>query len=196
MLILLVSLNIPQYALADVNVSPEEIQAIIQTQQTALQAINTRDFSQIKPYLHPTFTITTVDNRVFHTTDAFENYWNQQLSGPIKNIQMELKGDVLRTFLSPETEVAHGGAMSTFSFTDGKVATMPMRWTAVLQKFQRKWMIQSLHFSANLLDNPLLNSTQELGYNLAIGAGLGGLILGAIAMFLFRKQLRNTSQIE
>jgi hypothetical protein len=193
-LIVLASLNIPQYALANVNVSPQEIKAIIQTQELALQAINTRDFSKIKPYLHPTFTITTVDNRVFHTADEFEKYWNQQLSGPIKNIKMELKGDTLRAFLSPEAEVAHGEAIATFSFTDGNVATMPMRWTAVLQKFQSKWTIQSLHFSANLLDNPLLNSTQQLGRNLAIGAGLGGLLLGAIAMRLLRKQLRVHSQ--
>jgi hypothetical protein len=193
-LIVLANLNIPQYALADVNISPQDTKAILQTRELALQAINTGDFSKIKPYLHPTFTITTVDNRVFHRADEFGKYWNQQLSGPIKNIAMELKGDTLRTFLSPETEVAYGEAIATFSFTDGNVATMPMRWTAVLQKFQGKWTIQSLHFSANLLDNPLLNSTQQLGRNLAIGAGVGGLLLGAIIMFILRRQPKQTTK--
>jgi len=187
-------LNITPYALADVNVSPEELKAIIQTRELALQAINTRDFSKIKPYLHPTFRITTVDNQIFHTADAFEKYWNQQLSGPVKNIKMELKEETVRTFLSTETEVAYGGAIAIFSFADGNVATMPMRWTAVLQKFESKWTLQSIHFSSNLLDNPVLNSSQQLGRNLAIGAGLGGLILGAIAVLLLRRQGQQTTE--
>lgn len=187
-LILLTMLNSPQSVLADVSVNPQEIQGIIQTRELAVEAINTRDFSKIKPYLHPKFTITTVDNRIFHTADEFEQYWNQQFSGAIKNIAMKLEDNTLRTFLSPETEVAYGEAIATFSFADGNVATMPMRWTAVLQKFENKWTIQTLHFSSNLLDNPLLNSTKKLGRNLAIGAGIGGLLLGAIAMFILRRQ--------
>lgn len=186
--------NAPESVLADVSVNSQEMQGIIKTRELAVEAINTRDFSKIKPYLHPSFTITTVDNRVFHTADEFEQYWSQQLSGPIKNIAMKLPEDTLRTFLSPETEVAYGEAIATFSFADGKVATMPMRWTAILQKFENKWTIQTLHFSSNLLDNPLLNSTKQLGTNLAIGAGLGGLVLGAIAVLILNRKPQQTKE--
>ncbi|MDZ8050841.1 MAG: YybH family protein [Aulosira sp. ZfuVER01] len=177
--------NIPQYALADVN--QQEIDSIIRTREIALQALNSRDFSKIAPYLHPTFTITTVDNQVFHKVPEFEKYWNQQFSDTIQDIKMALKGDILRTFLSPETVVSSGDAIATFSFKDGNAADMAMRWTAVLQKLQDRWTIQSLHFSSNLLDNPVLNAAQRMRWIVGVAAGIGGFLLGAIAILLLRR---------
>ncbi|GAC1457484.1 MAG: hypothetical protein NVSMB70_01270 [Chamaesiphon sp.] len=183
---MLAILNVSQWALADVN--QQDINAIIQTREVALQALNTRDFSKIEPYLHPTFTITTVDNHVFHKVQDFEKYWNQQLSGPIKNIAMEIKVDNPTRFLSPETEIAYGDAIATFHFTDGNVSTMAMRWTAVMQKFQGKWTIQSLHFSSNLLNNPVLNGKEQLSRTVAVAAGVGGILLGAVGMLIWRRR--------
>lgn len=182
----LASLSLPKSALAQVTQSDQA--AIARTREMAVQAINTRDFSKIEPYLHPSFTITTVDNQVFHSAPEFEKYWNQQLTGPIKNIAMDVKVDTARTFLSPETEIAYGESIATFSFTDGNVRTMPMRWTAVVQKFQNKWTLQSLHFSSNLLDNPVLNTAQKVGLAGVIAAGIGGLLLGIVGTLLLRRQ--------
>ncbi|MBN3943141.1 MAG: nuclear transport factor 2 family protein [Nostoc sp.] len=187
-LLLLVIWNLPQYALADVN--PQEINAIIRTRDIALQALNTRDFAKIQPYLHPNFTITTVDNQTFNKVPEFEKYWNQQFSSSIKDIKMQLKGDPLRTFLTPEIDVASGEAIASFSFKDGKATDMALRWTAVLQKLQDKWTIQSLHFSSNLLNNPVLNAAQQLGRILAVAAGVGGFLLGAVTMLLLRRRTK------
>jgi ketosteroid isomerase-like protein len=187
-LLVLVIWNLPQSARADIN--PQEINAIIRTRDIALQALNTRNFGKIQPYLHPNFTITTVDNQIFHKVPEFEKYWNQQFSSSIKDIKMQLKGDTLRTFLTPEIDVASGEAIASFSFKDGKAADMALRWTAVLQKLQDKWTIQSLHFSSNLLDNPVLNAAQQLGRILAIAAGVGGFLLGAVTMLLLRRKTK------
>jgi ketosteroid isomerase-like protein len=175
---------LPQPALADVN--SENLASIIRTREIALEALNTRDFSKVAPYLHPEFTITTVDNQIFRTASQFEQYWNQQFSSTIKEIKMELKDDTLRTFLTPEIEVASGEATSSFFFQDGKSADMGLRWTAVLQKSADKWLIQSLHFSSNLLDNPVLNASQTAGKILAVISGLGGLVVGIVVMFFLR----------
>ncbi|MEH2263806.1 YybH family protein [Nostoc sp.] len=187
-LLVLVIWNLPQSALADVN--PQEINAIIRTRDIVLQALNTRDFAKIQPYLHPNFTITTVDNQVFHKVPEFEKYWNQQFSSSIKDIKMQLKGDTIRTFLTPDIDVASGEAIASFSFKDGKAADMALRWTAVLQKLQDKWMIQSLHFSSNLLNNPVLNAARQLGQILAVVAGVGGFVLGAVTMLLLRRKTK------
>ncbi|MFB8791211.1 MAG: nuclear transport factor 2 family protein [Potamolinea sp.] len=185
-LLVLAIWNVPQYALADVN--QQEVNAIIRMREMALQALNTRDFSKIQPYLHPSFTITTVDNRVFHKVPEFEKYWNQQFSSSIKDIKMEIKVDTPRKFLSPETAISYGDAISTFYFKDGNKPTMAMRWTAVLQKFQGKWTLQSLHFSSNLLDNPVLSGAQQAGSAGAIASGVGGILLGAVAMLLWLRK--------
>ncbi|OUL35971.1 nuclear transport factor 2 family protein [Nostoc sp. 106C] len=191
-LLMLAIWNIPQYALADTN--QQEINAIIRTREIALQALNNRDFSKIEPYLHPSFTITTVDNQVFHKIPEFEKYWNQQFATTIKDIKMNLKGEPVRTFLSPETVVSSGDAIATFAFKDGNAADMGMRWTAVLQKLQDKWTIQSLHFSSNLLDNPVLNAAQRLRWIMAIAAGVGGFLLGAVTMLLLRRQSKQKTE--
>ena len=192
-LLVLAIWNLPQCALAEV--SQQDIDGIVRAREMVLQAINTRDFSKIEPFLHPNFTITTVDNRVFHQVKDFENYWNQQFSSSIANIRMTLQADNPRRFLSPEIAVAYGDAIAAFSFKDGNAADMAMRWTAVTQKFQGKWTIQSLHFSSNLLNNPVLNGTRQASMFVTAAAGAGGILLGAAAMLLWhrsRKQLTET----
>ena len=187
-LLVLAIWNVPQCALADVN--QQEVNAIIRAREMALQAINTRDFSKIEPYLHPSFTITTVDNRVFHKVPEFEQYWNQQFSNSIKDIKMEVKVETPRTFLSPETAISYGDAIATFYFKDGNKPTMAMRWTAVVQKLQDRWTIQSLHFSSNLLDNPVLRGAQRVSRAWAVAAGVGGILVGAVAMLLWRRKAK------
>lgn len=185
--------NFSSSALADVGQG--DIDAIIRTREIALEALNTRNFTKIDPYLHPQFIITTVDNQVFHTTSEFEKYWNQQFSSTIENIKMQLQGETIRTFLSPEIDVAAGGAITTFSFKDGKSANMTLRWTAVLQKLEDKWMIQSLHFSSNLLDNPVLNAARQLNKTLGVAAGLGGFLLGAATMVILNRRTKRRATI-
>lgn len=185
-LLVLAVWNVPLCAWADV--SQQDLNAIARAREMALEAINTRDFSKIAPYLHPAFTITTVDNRVFHKVPEFEQYWNQQFSSSIKDIKMEVNVDTPRTFLSPETAISYGDAIATFYFRDGNKPTMAMRWTAVVQKFQDRWTIQSLHFSSNLLDNPVLNGAQLASRVWAVAAGVGGILLGAVTMLLWRRK--------
>lgn len=191
-LLALTSLNASKSALAQV--SQQDINAIVRTREIAVQALNSRDFSKVEPFLHPNFTITTVDNRVFHKVAEFEKYWNQQFSGSIEKIVMETKVDDPRRFLSPNTATSYGDAIATFYFKDGNVGRMGMRWTAVLQKFQGKWTIQSLHFSSNLLDNPVLNGSQRMGITMAVAAGVGGFLVGAIAMFLLRRKPKQPTE--
>ena len=120
---------------------------------------------------------------------------NQQFSSTIENIKMQLQGETIRTFLSPEIDVAAGGAITTFSFKDGKSANMALRWTAVLQKLEDKWMIQSLHFSSNLLDNPVLNAARQLNKTLGVAAGLVGFLLGAATMVILNRRTKRRATI-
>jgi ketosteroid isomerase-like protein len=191
-LLVLAVWNVPQSALADVN--QKDINGIVQTREIALEALNTRNFSKIQPYLHPKFTITTVDNQIFHNVKDFEAYWNQQFSSSIKDIKMKLKIDTPRMFLSPETEVSYGEAISTFYFQDGNSAEMTMRLTAVMQKFQGKWTIQSVHFSSDLINNPVLHGTQKAGKVMAAATGIGGFVLGGLGMFLWHRQQKKTTE--
>ncbi len=89
-----------------------------------------------------------------------------------------------------------GYAYASFSFKDGKAADMALRWTAVLQKLQDKWTIQSLHFSSNLLDNPVLNTAQQLGRIRAVAAGVRGFLLGVVTILLLRRRTEQPTETE
>jgi ketosteroid isomerase-like protein len=193
-LVLLVGLGLPGSAFAQPE--PGDLESLAFTRELGIEAVNTRDFSKIAPYLHPTFTITTVDNQVFHSAEEFEAYWNEQFSDIIEAITLDLQVDEERVFLSPKTEVAYGFASSTFDFKSGHQEQMPMRWTAVMQKVGDDWLIQSIHFSSNLFNNPVLASAQRIGRWGAIAAGLGGLVVGAIAVWFFPRGKRMEEKSE
>lgn len=163
----------------------QDLEEIGQLRETAVEALNTRDFSRVEPFLHPEFTITTVDNRIFKSVQDFEEYWDQQLSGPIDRIEMTVEPDGSTIFLSDQTGVNYGLADSTFYFSNGVEREMLMRWSSVVQKEDDEWLLQSLHFSANLLDNPVLRATQQLGLMISLCAGAGGLIIGVLVTLLF-----------
>ncbi len=164
----------------------EDIELILETRKIALDALNHRNFDQVKPYLHPDFTITTVDNQVFHGVEDFQRYWENQFQTKIKSITMTLDEHTDRVLLAPNLEVAYGAATSTFNFKNGKNNDMPLRWTAVLQKANQRWLIQSLHFSANLLDNPVLAVTQSAMRWSALVAGVVGIVVGAAAIWFWK----------
>lgn len=167
--------------------SPADLELILQTREIALDALNNRDFDQVNPYLHPDFTITTVDNQLFQGVDDFETYWEDQFETNIETITMALDDETERVLLSDDLEVAYGEATSTIAFQNGPERVMRSRWTAVLQKDDDKWLIQSLHFSANLLDNPVLTATQSAMRWIGLGAGVSGAIVGAIVVWILKR---------
>ncbi len=168
----------------------QDLEAISGLRQTALEALNNQDFDKIEPFLHPQFTITTVDNQIFQTADQFEAYWEQQLAGPIERIELSLQPDGDTLFLSDQVGVNHGAASSTFYFRNGPERDMQLRWSSVVQKDGDQWLLQSLHFSANLFDNPVLQTTRRLTLVMSTGTALGGAFLGVLLTFMVRRRFR------
>ncbi|MBL8507009.1 MAG: hypothetical protein JNM11_01000, partial [Chitinimonas sp.] len=57
---------------------------------------------------------------------------------------------------------------------------MPTRWTAVVAREGGSWKLVKLHFSVNLLDNPMLTATKEYALRGVLAVGVVLLLLGAI----------------
>lgn len=164
------------------------LEQIGRLRETAVEALNTQEFDRVEPFLHPEFTITTVDNQIFHSVAEFESYWEQQLSGPIDRIEMTVTPDGETIFLSDQTGVNYGEAASTFYFGNGDVREMSMRWSSVVQEEDEEWLLQSLHFSANLLDNPVLSASRVLGRTIGIASGIGMGLIGLLIGLLVRRR--------
>ena len=171
----------------------EDHEALRALLKTAAEALNTRNFGTIAPLLHQDFTIITVDNQKLTGLEAFERYWNNLFSGEdavLERIEVNPEADELTRFLDENTGVSHGTSRDTYHFTNGDVRTMNTRWTAVVQKQEGPWKLVTVHFSANILDNPVLEATRRQTLNIAGSALIGGLVLG-IAITLIARRRKN-----
>jgi ketosteroid isomerase-like protein len=169
----------------------EDHEALRALMKKAVEALNTRNFDLIAPSLHKNFTIITVDNRKFSSLDEFKTYWSGLFTGPgavLKQIEARPQADALTQFLDADTGVTHGSSSDVYHFSDGSVRTMNSRWTVVVEKDPDGWKIAKAHFSANLLDNPVLEAVKTTVYQAAIGGLVVGLIVGAGIVALLKRR--------
>jgi ketosteroid isomerase-like protein len=155
------------------------------------EALNTRKLDAMAPYLHPDFTVVTVDNRKLRGLPEFKQYWSGLFEGKdavLKSIVTKPEADELSRFLDDNTGMSFGTSDDRYTFNDGDVRQMKSRWSAVVQKDGDAWKIVSVHFSANLLDNPVLDAAKQAVQKWALIAGAIGIAVGLAFGFLMRRR--------
>lgn len=155
------------------------------------EALNTRKLDALAPYLHPDFTVVTVDNRKLRGLPEFKQYWNGLFEGKdavLKSVETKPEADELSRFLDDNTGLSFGTSDDRYTFNDGDVRQMKSRWSAVVQKDGDAWKIVSVHFSANLLDNPVLDATKQAVQKWALMAGAIGVAIGIAIGFVLRRR--------
>lgn len=155
------------------------------------EALTTRNLDLVAPLLHPAFTIITVDNSKTVGLDAFRKYYASLFEGPdaiLSKVEVRLVADNATRFLDDNSGVVYGTSDETFHFKDGDVRTMKTRWSATAQKETDGWKLVNVHFSANVLDNPLLTAAKSYAMKLAVAGFGAGLVLGVLLMLLRRKR--------
>jgi hypothetical protein len=58
----------------------------------------------------------------------------------------------------------------------------------VVEKMPDGWKLAKAHFSASILDNPILSAAKSMLYKTAAGAAVLGLVLGALIMALVKRK--------
>ena len=159
--------------------------------KTLTEAVNSRDLDRARPLTHSQFTMITVDNEKFTSVDEFEAYWEGLFTGEdalLTKVELRPEADDLTEFVSENVGVVHGTSNDSFRFVDGKERVMKSRWTAVVQKEDGVWKLSRAHFSANLLDNPVLRAAQSFSYWLAGGGLIAGFLLGGLITYIVRRR--------
>ncbi|MGH6608761.1 MAG: nuclear transport factor 2 family protein [Burkholderiaceae bacterium] len=155
------------------------------------EALNTRKLDVMAPYLHPDFTVVTVDNRKLRGFPEFKQYWNNLFEGEnaiLKSIETKPEADELTRFLDDSAAITFGTSDDRYTFNDGDVRQMKSRWSAVVRKDADTWKLVSVHFSANVLDNPVLDVAKNAVRNTALIAGAIGVAIGLVAALLLRRR--------
>ena len=159
--------------------------------EKGVEALNKRNFDAIAPSVHPNFTIITVDNRKHVGLDAFKKYYFGLFEGPgavLTNFQTKAVADEETRFVDRNTGLVYGTSEDVYTFKDGDVRTMQTRWSALTRKDAGGWKLVNVHFSTNLLDNPVIDGVKSFYRKLAVGAGLLGLVVGGLAVALLRRR--------
>jgi uncharacterized protein (TIGR02246 family) len=170
---------------------PEDRAALRALLATGAEALNTRKFDAIATHLAPNFHIITVDAGKHVGLDDFRKYFAALLDGPnatLKDFKAELAIDEDTRFIDENTAMSHGVSKETYTFRDGDVRTMQSRWSAVTHKDAGDWKLVNIQFTANVLDNPVVQATKSFAQKLAIGLAVGGLVVGFLVALLLRRR--------
>lgn len=161
---------------------PQDRAALRTLRDTAVKAINGRDFSTIATLVHPSFSIIVVDQQRFKSLPEFQAYWQalfQGASAPLRSLALRPETELTR-FLSGDLALSHGTSTDTYAFSDGDTRVMQVRWSAVSQKVAGQWKLVNVHIGANLFDNPVLHAATGKAQKTAAGAAAGALVVGGV----------------
>jgi ketosteroid isomerase-like protein len=155
------------------------------------EALNTGNFDAIASVLHPAFTIITVDNQKLVGLEPFREYWKGLFEGDkalLQKIEVHPEADELTRFVADNVGIVYGTSNDTYTFRDGAKRTMRTRWSAVLEKDGEAWKLVNVHFSASILDNPVVDIAKNRAMKLAAGTAVAGLLLGLLIMGFLRRK--------
>ncbi len=154
------------------------------------KSLNESDFDALRPFLDEKFTIITIDNSKFTSLNDFKAYWDTMFKGKdakLRSMTINAEADDKTYFPTANVGVVDGTASQTFTFTDGDVRTLKTRWTAVVHKENSQWKLMKIHFSGDILDNPVIDAMKKQCYTIAIGSAIAGCLIGLLFMGWFRR---------
>ena len=159
------------------------------------QAINASKYDNLVPFFTEQAQITTINQEVISSRSGIPAYF-QKWFGPggyLKKLEMKLTADALTEFYGGKTlGVVRGWGEENYVLADDRFFPMKTRWTAtVIKDHDSKWKILSLHIGTNFLDNPILAKAENSLMYAAVGGLVGGLGLGAVAVFLILRKKKS-----
>ena len=133
----------------------------------------------------------TVDNRKLVGLEAVKKYYAALFDGPdaiLTKLEVKPVADELTSFLGENSGVVYGVSDDVYRFKDGDTRNMQTRWSAAVDRDGETWKLVNVHFSANLLDIPMLDAAKDYAQKTSIIGGVAGLIAGALLMEVIRRR--------
>ena len=164
-------------------------QALIALRNKLTEALNNQDFEAMKPLVSENLTFISISNEKVEGIDGLEAYWNSLFGGEksiLKSISVSPKPDGPTVFEGDSIGISTGTSEDAFAFRAVGRRELTSRWTAIVRKENDKWKVSSVHMSANVLDNPVLDAARQAGGLIRLIIGLVvGIVIGAL---LFRRK--------
>ena len=148
----------------------------------AVTAVNKRDADSLMQLLDPNITFTAMNNDVVHGLEQAKAYYQRMLVGSGRIVEaMSLTvvpDDLTGLYENGTIGISAGSSVAHFKLATGTEFDVPLRWTATLHRSNAKWSILSLHYSANMFDNPILDALKSSTKWIALGVGFVFILIG------------------
>lgn len=158
------------------------------------KAVNSESYGSLARYFHENLTITTINQEVISTRAEIEPYFEKWFGpgGYLKTLKMSLEADELTELYADKTfGIVRGSGEEDYVLSDSRSFPMKTRWTAtVIKDTDGRWRILTLHIGTDFLNNPILSVAEESVKFSGIVGGAGGLVFGALIMFLLGRRNR------
>lgn len=165
--------------------TPEE--AAIHVELRALRdrlvaGVNDKDPDAIMADLDDEILFTAMNNEVVHGKEEAKSYYEKMMVGSqriVEDMSLTVEVDDLSVLLAEgDVAMAAGQSVAFFDMMVGDSFEVPLRWTATLSNTDDGWKVASIHFSANIFDNPLMAGFELFAYAIAGILLILGLIIG------------------
>lgn len=179
-------------SLAQATSSVEETHdALRALKDRVVDAVNKQNMDAIAAEMTPDAVFTTMTNDVLKGPDEFKSYIIRMFTGSsrlIDSLTVTAEADDLsKLYADNQIAIATGKANAHFKLAVGKELDWPIRWSAMLVKQNEKWLITTAHFSANAIDNPLINASQSISSWTPWAMAAAGLVLGLLLSRFLRR---------
>lgn len=165
-------------------------EALIKVFHEMEAAINAQDVERMVAQMTPDATVTWLNGEVSRGHDEIRAYYHRMLQGPDR---------ILDKYTTAAKIGAHARFFGDVAVADGTmrdsffpVARGPFQldsnWTSTSVKINGQWKVASMHLSANVFTNDLIQEAKSAAVKTGIGGAAIGLILG-LALAWLRKRI-------
>lgn len=150
--------------------------------------INKLDIEALLKLAQPEVVITWQNAEVSRGHEQVRAYYSRMMKGAAPIVRRVSTAATLggAAVFYGDTAVAYGTMVDRYDLTEGLNFSLNANWSTTVVKTDGQWKVASLHFSTNLFDNSLLNSTKRFAWFAAGGALLAGMALTWLLMRLRR----------
>ncbi len=177
-----IDLTIEDLNSSDDPIVKEEMESIKKLFVNLNDVLKKKEANKLSSYFTDKFIFIQSDQAIYKDFDSLEKYFfeKNKFEGLVDFSEIKLE-DKISAAISFDGLTANlmGKASEKYLVGDSE-HTLPLRWTASLEKIEGNWKIKSIHFGADHLGNQILSSYESFGIKLGIVAVFVGLILGML----------------
>jgi ketosteroid isomerase-like protein len=153
------------------------------------KAASENKLDPLKEHLHEPFSVVTFTNREFTDFESFKARWQKTRDEIVGSGSYTVTLKPEKSEIYGDMAIAHGDSDNVLVTGSGKTYTFNSHWTAVLRKVDGQWKIVRAHSSVDPFGNPMLmDGFKQTVIQVGIAAAVGGLIVGALVMYLMRRR--------